>query len=330
MADDAAGTGVHPGDRTGHPLEGRKILVVGATGFLGRALVQRLAGYKAQVVAMSRHGTVQQRSDFVEDLQADASVSLAVEHTFRTFRPDMVFQLTTDGHGGPDLDFVMSSLRNDVMATVNTLYHAAAASHKVERFVMTASLEEPQSGPGMTPARPSEPTPASPYAAAKWATGAYGRMFRHLYGLDVRIVRPMMAYGPGQKTYKVIPNTILSLLRGEAAKLDSGSRLIDWVYVDDVVCGLVDAALAPALDETVDLGSGALVSIADCAQEIARQIGRPDLLEISDGVRGPEIERVADVAAARRLIGFGARVPLQAGLAQTIAWYRNLLQLGAP
>jgi UDP-glucose 4-epimerase len=309
-------------------LEGKTVLVVGSSGFLGRTLVQRLAERKARVVGMSRHAAGGQQSEYISEWPGDASDIQVLQHAFGTIRPDIVFHLTTDGSGALDLDLVPSTLRNDVVATVNSLYCAASAEHKVERFVITASLEEPQvrHEPGI--GRPAEPTPTSPYAAAKWAATAYGWMFRQVYGLDVRIVRSMMSYGPAQKTYKVVPSTILSLLRGEPARIGSGSRRVDWVYVDDVIDGMLAAALASDLEETVDLGTGTLMTVAELAQEIARQIGRPDLLEIGSGARGREVERAADVATARQLIGFSARVPLSEGLGRTIAWYRERLEQG--
>jgi nucleoside-diphosphate-sugar epimerase len=52
------------------------------------------------------------------------------------------------------------------------------------------------------------------------------------------------------------------------------------------------------------------------------------LLEIGSGARGREVERAADVATARQLIGFSARVPLSEGLGRTIAWYRERLEQG--
>jgi nucleoside-diphosphate-sugar epimerase len=148
-------------------------------------------------------------------------------------------------------------------------------------------------------------------------------MFRRLYGLDVRIVRLMMTYGPGQKEYKLIPSTILSLLGDRRTKISSGSRLVDWIYVDDTIEGLVRAALAPQLERTVEIGSGQLVTIESVVREIARQLGKSHLLEFGDATRGEEIVRVADIAAARRQLDFGARTALPEGLAKTISWYRS-------
>jgi UDP-glucose 4-epimerase len=81
-------------------------------------------------------------------------------------------------------------------------------------------------------------------------------------------------------------------------------RLVDWVYVDDVVEGLIAAACVPELHSAVDLGSGVLVSVADMAREIAPWPGASS--ENGDGARGEEVVRVGDVDEARRLLGLTA------------------------
>ena len=85
-------------------------------------------------------------------------------------------------------------------------------------------------------------------------------MFSALYGLQVVTARIFMTYGPAQPDRKkLIPYVTDCLLRGEAPQLTSGERLVDWVYVDDVVDGLLAAATSPrGAGKTVDLGSGTL------------------------------------------------------------------------
>ena len=296
----------------------QKILVVGASGFLGRPLTARLAAAGAKICAVCRNPPKAGAANVFWS-RGDAGDANYIQETFSSFRPAVVFHLTSDSQGGRALSLVPSSLQNDLIAAVNVLHGAASADTKVEQFVMAATFEEPDG---------AEPTPVSPYAAAKWAATGYGRMFRRHYGLDVRIVRPMMTFGPGQKEFKVVPSTILSLLKDQHATIGSGSRLVDWVYVDDVVEGLIAAACVPHLPSEVDLGSGVLVSVADMAREIARQLGREHFLKIGDGARGEEIVRVGDVDKARRLLGFTAKTPLPEGVARTIGFYKGLL--GSP
>jgi nucleoside-diphosphate-sugar epimerase len=301
-------------------IKGKNILVVGANGFLGRPLTNRLAAAGATICAVCRNPP-KAGAENIFWWRADVADANRVKEIFSSFHPAVVFHLTSDSQGGRSLSLIPSSLRNDVIATVNVLHGAASADAMVERFVMAGSLEEPDG---------VEPTAVSPYAAAKWATSGYGRMFRQLYGLDVRIVRPMMTFGPGQKELKLVPSTILSLLKDQHTKTGSGSRLVDWVYVDDVVEGLIAAACVPDLPCAVDLGSGVLVSVADVAREIARQLGREHLLEIGDGARREEIVRVADVDKARRLLGFTATTTLPEGIARTIAFHTDPVRYRRP
>ena len=160
---------------------------------------------------------------------------------------------------------------------------------------MTGTFEEPT----------GEATPSSPYAAAKWASCGYARMISALHGLPVVVLRLTMTYGPGQKTQKVIPYTILSLLRGETARLSSATRAIDLVYVDDVVEALVRAAAAPHLDaQSIDIGSGRLVRLGDCLSLIGDLLQRSDLLDfgaVEDRVMEREYAASASEAAQRLL-----------------------------
>jgi len=84
------------------------------------------------------------------------------------------------------------------VSTVNLL---TVANIGCRRIVLLASLEEP----GHTDA-----APASPYAAAKWTSGTYGRMFHKLYQTPVVLVRPFMTYGPRQDVRKIIPSVTIS------------------------------------------------------------------------------------------------------------------------
>ena len=137
---------------------------------------------------------------------------------FEQTRPDIVYILTSDSRGGPDLDFVQASVQNDVMATINVLVEATR--HKCRHVVMTGSMDEPD---GMA----RSATPSTPYGAAKWVLGGYARMFMRLYGTPISILRPMMTYGPGQKSYKLIPSIIDALLQDKGP--NSAAESASWI-----------------------------------------------------------------------------------------------------
>jgi nucleoside-diphosphate-sugar epimerase len=178
---------------------------------------------------------------------------------------------------------------------------------------MTGSLDEPD---GMA----RSATPSTPYGAAKWVIGGYARMFTRLYGTPISILRPMMTYGPGQKSYKLIPSIVEALLQDRKAELGSGRRLVDWVYIDDVVDAFVRTASCPALNATIDIGSGTLVSIRECASLIGNLTGRSQLLEF-DPARDRPFESIAaaETHPASERLGWRATTPLREGLKKTIA-----------
>lgn len=303
-------------------LQGQKILVTGASGFLGMNLCRRLSGCGANVTGISRSPEPVE-SHCRQWLRADMSDIDAVQDAFTTAEPQIIFHLSGHGVGSPDLEHVLPTFRNDLLTTVNVL--TVAAKKQVRRFIMAASLEEPQ--PGATDALPS-----TPYAAAKWASSSYAKMFHRLYGTPVVITRPMMAYGPGQKSHKLIPYVICSLLKGQSPKLSSGNRGADWVYVSDVSDGMLAAAVTPGVEGcSFDLGSGTLVTIRDLVEQIAEIIANgvvPQFGALPD--RPMEKVRIANIAEPAEKLGWKQSTPLRAGLEQTIEWYRKELSRTGP
>ena len=151
-------------------------------------------------------------------------------------------------------------------------------------------------------------------------------MFHALYQIPVVIAKIFMVYGPGQLDHtKLIPYVTLSLLRGEAPKLTSGARLIDWIYVDDVVDGLIECAKILGINgRTVELGSGEMHSIRDIVQQLSDLMACPVEPQFGALADRP-LERVkkADIADSYRLIGWQPSTSLRAGLTRTIEWYKN-------
>jgi len=296
----------------GAPLAGRRVLVTGGTGFLGAHLCRALGALGAEVHGVSRRPPDRSDSE-VQWQPADLASVAAVSAVFDHARPDVVFHLTSHGIGSPGIEHVLPTLQGDLVPTINVL---TAATRCGARVVMAASLEEPLT---------SRAVPPSPYAAAKWAGTGYARMFHALYGTSVVITRPFMTYGPGQRPLKLIPHAILTLLRNEAPRLGSGRRLVDWVYVDDVIRGLLLAAEQPGLEGAeLDLGSGRLVSVRDVIERLVRLTGstaRPAFGALPD--RPFEVERVAEAGAAFARLGWNVEVTLEDGLQRTVDWYRD-------
>lgn len=302
---------------TARSISGRTALVTGASGFIGSHLYRRLLTLGARVHAVSR----QTRRSEHKNLcwwQADLGEVEAVREIVRRTRPQLLFHLGSHVAGARDLGKVLPTFYDNLASTVHLL--TATAENGCERIVCANSSEEPV---GFDSA-----VPCSPYAAAKWAGSAYARMFHALFKAPVVIPRIFMTYGPDQKDLqKLVPYVTLALLRGEAPKLSSGQRMVDWIYVEDVVEGLVKAASVEGIEgSTFDLGSGTLVSIRDIVWQIARIAGtsvQPEFGALAD--RPLEQERPADVAFMREKFAWQPSTSLRNGLEATVNWYRQQL-----
>jgi UDP-glucose 4-epimerase len=298
-------------------VRGLTALVTGAGGFLGSHLCKRLLDGGAEVYATSRikRSSEHRRLHWCQD---DLTQFRAVQKLLEETRPEIVFHLAGQVTAAPELSLMLPTFNSLLQSTVNLL--AAATAVTCRRLVVTGSLTEPEPD-GL------DVVPSSPYAAAKWASTAYARMCHKLYGTPVVILRPFMAYGPGQSREKLIPHVTLSLLKGKPPKLASGQWMADWVYVDDVIDGFMLAASQPAIDGcTIDLGSGIMTSTREVVNHLVRITDtriQPEFGSIAD--RPAERVRSADMIYAKEKLGWEPQTSLDQGLARTVNWYRDQL-----
>lgn len=309
-----------PSDAAAHSIDSlrsRRILVTGASGFIGSALCERLVELGAEVHGVSRTATAPARGP-IREWTADLGDFDAVRLVFAQTRPQIVFHLAGYVYGARAIEHIRPALRGNLVATVNVLESAHASS--CERVIVTGSQDEPDADEPQA----ARFVPSSPYAAAKFAANAYARAFHALYGLPVSIARILMAYGPGQKDLnKLIPYVILALARGETPRLSSASRPLDWIYNADVVTGLLLMATQENLaGRTIDLGTGTTHTARQAVEKIVKLMGSPIVPAFGAlDDRALEQRRAADVAATRALLGWAPATSFESGLQKTIDWY---------
>ncbi|MFD4179665.1 NAD-dependent epimerase/dehydratase family protein [Rhodococcus sp. NPDC058514] len=292
-------------------LASRRVLITGAAGFIGSRLCSRLREIGAEIHGVSRRS---RDDDGISWWQADLAESQAAHHVMEEVRPDFVFHLAGEVNGARDVAMIAPTIRNNLLSTVNLL--TAACETGEPRVVLAGSASEPD----------PDQIPASPYAASKSAISIYARTFHAHYGLPVVNLRPSMVYGPGQEDYgKLIPYVARSLMRGEVPRLSSGVQKFDWVYVDDVVEAFIRAASAADVEgESLDVGSGELVSVHSIVERIVRLAAgttRPQFGAVPDRPR--ECSLLADVQRTRAVLGWQAGTSLEDGLVTTVEWYRE-------
>ena len=169
--------------------------------------------------------------------------------------------------------------------------------------------------------------PISTYAYAKQSAGAFVQMLAQREGFPGSVVRLFLVYGPEQEEVRFLPQIISACLRGEHFAVTPGEQIRDFCYVDDVVEALVRTALSPGARGTVlNIGSGQPTTVREVVQ-LVTQLAGAGIPEF--GARpyraGESMALAPDVRCAAAVLGWRAETPLEKGLAQTIAYYREHL-----
>ena len=307
---------------------GRTVLVTGASGFIGTHLVRALLLEEATVHAIRRNPASQTRLplDGIQWHSGDILDPGSLSRAVTAARPEVVFHLaaygTTFDQREPSL-----SVRVNVEGSWN-LWDALGDA--TVRVVHTGSCGEYGQAKGQV-AESALCEPTWLYPATKNASVTILSTLGRESGREVVSLRPFGPYGSADDPRRVIPHTILSLLRGETVKVTAGEQLRDYAHVDDQVQAFVSAGIVP-LPRTgaiYNVGSGEIVNLRKVLTAIADAVGGDALSRVAFGAvpyRASEVwEMCCDISAARRDLGYAPKISLREGIGRTVEWYRERL-----
>ena len=302
---------------------GKRVLVTGGSGFLGKVVERKLRERGASDVIIPRS------KDF--DLTRDQDV----EKLFVDASPDMVIHLAArvGGIGANMANPAELYLTNLLMGTYVI---EQARLQEVDKTVLVGTI---CSYPNLTPVPFKEESlwdgypevTNAPYGLAKKALLVHAQANRQQYGQNCIYLLPTNLYGPGDKfnaaVSHVIPALIKKCVEAKEAGADhidvwgTGSATREFLYVDDAAEGILLGAESYDGADPVNLGSNNEVAIRDLAPMIARLVGFEGTIEWDPSKPDGQPRRRVDASRAKALFGFEARVALEEGLRTTIDWY---------
>ena len=316
--------------------EGRTVLVTGATGFIGSHLVEALLDRGAQVRAVGRsrqrfESVLGSRAHQVEFLEGDLASPVFSRVACEGMRA--VFHLAAQVTGVEyNTKYPGTMLTQNIAIGLHVL--DAAAHVGVERFLCVSSA-------CVYPSRCTIPTPESEgfvgdpdptnfgYGWAKRFLEVQARCYVQESGIKIAIVRPYNTYGPRDnfewETSHAIPALIRKMVEGQDPIVvwGDGQQTRSFLYVSDLVDGMVLALERYAVGDPVNLGTDEEVTVADVVRTMIELSGSRARIVFDTSHPAGQARRNGNFTKARTQLGFLPQVALREGLRRTIAWYRE-------
>jgi nucleoside-diphosphate-sugar epimerase len=320
-------------------FNGARALVTGGAGFVGSFIVDELiaAGVERVVVI----------DDFTRGRRENLS-SVAGHPALEVVVGDICdASLVNDCSAGIDFVFHQAALRitqcaeapiramEVMVAGTQNVLEAAVRQHVSK--VLVASSASVYGEPSRLPMHEADPlNNRTIYGAAKIANEQMARAYAEMYGLRYLALRPFNVYGPRMDAFGVYTEVMIRWLerlsQGRApAIFGDGTQTMDFVYVGDVARAYLLAAMSPATDDVVNVGTGVETSLNELCLLLCDAAGRRELQPMYHEARKVNgvTHRRAAIDHAKELIGFEASVGLREGLRDLVDWYTSLTGLQA-
>ncbi len=308
-----------------------KILVTGGAGFIGSHTVERLLARGDEPVVLDNFNDFYDpaikranvaRFPSVRVVVGDIRDKALVDELLDASNFDGVIHLAAMAGVRPSVEDPL--LYEDVNVR-GTLVLLEALRRRPKTRLVFASSSSVYGAREEAPFREDDDIhrPVSPYAATKRAGELICYTHHHLFGIAVAALRFFTVYGPRQRPEMAIAKFSAAIERGEPIPFygDGGTRR-DYTYIDDIVDGVVAALDRCAGYEIFNLGESATTTLSELVETLAREIGKPAVIDRKPLQPGDVPLTCADVSKARKLLGYAPKVPVAEGLRRYVAWRR--------
>ncbi len=311
-----------------------KLLVTGAAGFIGAnfvslALGETYAGHYEIMAydALTYAGNLANLRDYEDGkhfrfVKGDIRNAQQVDAVMAGV--DAVINFAAESHVDRSIlagaDFISTNIEG-----VRVLAEAAVR-HGVKRFIQV-STDEVYGSLGSTGLfREDSPLhPNSPYSASKAAGDLLAMAWRHTFDLPVMITRCSNNYGPYQFPEKLIPLFVTNLMEGKKVPVyGDGMQVRDWIHVRDHCRAILLVLEKGRVGDVYNIGGGNERANMEITRQILRQLGKDEsYIEHVKDRPGHDRRYAIDAGKISRELGWRPEVDFEAGLAETIDWYRK-------
>ncbi len=314
--------------------EDRRVCITGGAGFIGGHLAAELLSLGAVVTMIDdlSNNDGQYASYLVDTYPVKARLLFAsILETGAlgeaTEGADTVFHLAAMGSVPRSLQDPERCFAVNAMGTMRVVEACRKASSRRIVFASSSSIYGDE--PTLPKSESMLPRPMSPYAASKLTGEAIVRAWGHSFGLSGVSLRFFNVFGPRQAADSAYAAVIVSFLtrlsRGQSPIIfGDGTASRDFTPVGSVVRAmqLAGAAQREFSGEAINVGTGTRTTIGELAEALARLVDRPDLMPIYEPSRSGDVPHsVADLTAARALLGYEPGQSFGEALAETVAWF---------
>ncbi|MBU2541419.1 MAG: NAD-dependent epimerase/dehydratase family protein [Candidatus Omnitrophica bacterium] len=310
-------------------LSKKRILVTGATGFVGANLIRSLIQSRCEIGIFSRTTSdfwrIQDIKKKLKNFSLDLREDDKVKKALKDFKPHIIFHLGCFGGytHQRDADKMVST---NITGSFNLIKSVNPLS--LELFVNVGSSSE--YGPKKNPMHEDDRlAPVSVYGASKAASSLIANAFSSTFNIPIVNVRLFSPFGYFEDAHRFIPSFIISALRRRAIKLTPGRQRRDFLFISEVINAFLKIIdyRQDVIGQTINIASGKDYSLRQVARIILRELGNP--IKPGWGVLAyRENEQFcwrADIRKARALLGWQPEVSLNDGLGKTVEWFRQNL-----
>jgi len=305
-------------------------LVTGGAGFIGSNLARALVAKGEKVRVLDNFSTGRKENlvgleDKIELFRGDVTDHFDVEQAM--VGCDYVLHQAAIPSVPRSVDKPLESDRANTFGTLTVLDVAKTVG--VKRVVFAASSSAYGETPTLPKVETMDPAPLSPYAVSKLAGEQYCKVFHICYGLETVALRYFNVFGPWQDPKSdyaaVIPRFVTCALEGRPATIfGDGEQSRDFCYIDNAVEANLLACTAPgAAGKVFNVACGVRTTLLEVVKTLGVIVGNP-IAPKHEPVRAGDIKHsLADITAARTVLGYTAPVSFEDGLKRTVEWYRE-------